>query len=67
MLTFLQFGKYPWYRHACALGGVANILMMLSANLVGFVIGVDGMKYLAGQVFGTLEGTDRSDRSLIFF
>lgn len=30
--------------------------MMLSANLVGFVTGVDGMKYMAAEVFGTLEG-----------
>ncbi|KAL5526721.1 GUP1 [Sanghuangporus sanghuang] len=56
VLPSAKFGNRPWYRHVCALGGVANVLMMLSANLVGFVIGVDGIKYLAGQVFGTLEG-----------
>jgi hypothetical protein len=30
--------------------------MMMAANLVGFVIGTDGMKYLAGELLGTLEG-----------
>ena len=30
--------------------------MMLTANLVGFVTGVEGMKYMGEQVFGTFEG-----------
>lgn len=37
-------GREVLYRNLCALGGVANILMMMSANLVGFAIGVDGLK-----------------------
>ena len=32
------------------------MLMMLTANLVGFVTGVEGMKYMGEQVFGTFEG-----------
>ena len=30
--------------------------MMMAANLVGFVIGVDGVEYFMGQLFGTFEG-----------
>ena len=33
--------------------------MMLTANLVGFVTGVEGMKYMGEQVFGTFEGVSR--------
>lgn len=45
------------------MGGVFNILMMMAANLVGFVIGTDGIKFFVSQLFGTVEGmlsvTDR--------
>ncbi|EIW83800.1 MBOAT-domain-containing protein [Coniophora puteana RWD-64-598 SS2] len=51
-----KYGSEPWYRHACALGGVLNVLMMISANLVGFVIGTDGMLYMVSEVFGTWSG-----------
>lgn len=34
----------PYYRHLCALGGGANVFLMISANLVGFVVGIDGLK-----------------------
>lgn len=30
--------------------------MMMVANLVGFVIGVDGMQYMVEQLFGTING-----------
>jgi len=33
------------------------MLMMMTGNLVGFVIGTDGMKYLASEIFGTWYGT----------
>jgi len=51
-----KFGSRSWYRHACAAGCIFNILMMMSANLVGFVVGLDGIKYLFGEIFGTLNG-----------
>ncbi|KZT27214.1 MBOAT-domain-containing protein [Neolentinus lepideus HHB14362 ss-1] len=51
-----QYSDRPWYRHLCAVGAVFNILMMLTANLVGFVIGTDGMSYMLSQVVGTWEG-----------
>ena len=30
--------------------------MMMIANLVGFVVGTDGIKFFLTQLFGTLEG-----------
>ena len=39
-----------------AFGGVLNILMMMSANLVGFVLGLDGMKHLLNQLATTWSG-----------
>ncbi|CAE6335175.1 unnamed protein product [Rhizoctonia solani] len=47
-----KFGDRSWYRHACALGGVGNILLMMGANLVGFVIGLDGMRYFISELIG---------------
>jgi D-alanyl-lipoteichoic acid acyltransferase DltB (MBOAT superfamily) len=39
-----------WHIHLCALGGVLNVFMMMTANLVGFAVGVDGMLALAKQL-----------------
>lgn len=55
-MVLLQYGDRPWFRHVGAIGGVLNILMMMTANLVGFVIGIDGMKYMIEQIFGSSEG-----------
>ena len=33
-----------------------NILMMMTANLVGFVIGTDGIKYMIDQIMGSWQG-----------
>jgi hypothetical protein len=30
--------------------------MMMVANLVGFVVGIDGVRYLFSQLVGTMEG-----------
>ena len=51
-----QYGDKPWYRHVCAAGGVLNILMMMTANLVGFVIGTDGIKYMVTQIAESWDG-----------
>ena len=40
----------------CAIGGVLNILMMMAANLVGFVVGTEGVRFFFSELFGTLEG-----------
>ena len=52
----IQFGVYWWYRHVCAVGGVFNILTMLAANLVGFVIGTDGISYMISALTDSWEG-----------
>ncbi|KIO34697.1 hypothetical protein M407DRAFT_210023 [Tulasnella calospora MUT 4182] len=51
-----KYAQEPWYRHVCAIGGVFNILMMMAANLVGFVVGVSGTRHLADQLFGSWQG-----------
>ncbi|KAI6143846.1 glycerol uptake protein 1, partial [Pisolithus thermaeus] len=38
------------------IGAVFNILMMMTANLVGFVIGTEGVLYSSRQITGSLEG-----------
>ena len=39
-------GRETLYRQICAFGGVCNMMMMMVANLIGFVIGVDGVKQM---------------------
>jgi D-alanyl-lipoteichoic acid acyltransferase DltB (MBOAT superfamily) len=56
LLPSSKYGSATWYRHVCAIGAVINMFMMMSANLIGFVIGTDGIKYLLSQIFGTWEG-----------
>ncbi|GAA5928397.1 hypothetical protein JCM3775_000598 [Rhodotorula graminis] len=51
-----KFGAKPWYRHLAALGGVFNVLLMMTANLIGFVVGVDGAKALWTVMLGGWEG-----------
>ncbi|TFK98165.1 MBOAT, membrane-bound O-acyltransferase family-domain-containing protein [Pterulicium gracile] len=41
-----------YFRHLCALAGALNILLLMLANLVGFVLGVDGVVVLWGHVWG---------------
>ncbi|KAJ6515528.1 MBOAT, membrane-bound O-acyltransferase family-domain-containing protein [Mycena sanguinolenta] len=47
-----KYGREPWYRHACALGAVFSMLMLAAANLVGFVLGIDGTQFFVQQLFG---------------
>ncbi|KLO17383.1 MBOAT-domain-containing protein [Schizopora paradoxa] len=56
LLPATRFGTRWWYRHVSAIGAVGNVLMMITANLVGFVIGVDGISYFLGELFGTVQG-----------
>jgi D-alanyl-lipoteichoic acid acyltransferase DltB (MBOAT superfamily) len=44
------------YRWLCGLGAVFNILMMMVANLVGFAVGIDGLKGLVTGIVGDLGG-----------
>ncbi|KAF8827870.1 hypothetical protein HHX47_DHR4000672 [Lentinula edodes] len=52
----VEYSSTSWYRHVCALGGVVNILLMITANLVGFVIGVDGLRFFLNELVGTFAG-----------
>lgn len=54
--TGKQFGDLWWFRHLCAAGGVINILMMMTANLIGFAIGTDGMSYMWQQLLADWDG-----------
>ncbi|KIJ52437.1 hypothetical protein M422DRAFT_58644 [Sphaerobolus stellatus SS14] len=51
-----KYGGYWWFRHLSAIGAIFNVLLMMAANLIGFVLGVDGMKYMLQKIFGTWEG-----------
>ncbi|KAF8941313.1 MBOAT, membrane-bound O-acyltransferase family-domain-containing protein [Dissophora ornata] len=51
-----KWGSWPYYRHLCAVGAVGNILMMMIANLVGFCIGLEGVKLMLYDLFSTAQG-----------
>ncbi|KAL2856035.1 MBOAT, membrane-bound O-acyltransferase family-domain-containing protein [Aspergillus pseudoustus] len=44
------------YRVICGIGAVGNILMMMIANLVGFALGIDGIKSLLSELLGSYAG-----------
>ncbi|KAM6504106.1 MBOAT, membrane-bound O-acyltransferase family domain containing protein [Amanita muscaria] len=56
LLPASKYEKQWWYRHICAVGGVVNVLMMMSANLVGFVIGLEGVRYFVHELLFTIRG-----------
>lgn len=51
-----KYGNRWWYRHLCAVGAVINIWMMMIANLVGFAVGVDGIKDMLYDMTHTTNG-----------
>ncbi|TNY18480.1 glycerol uptake protein [Rhodotorula diobovata] len=60
VVPYNKFGSRPWYRHLAALGGVFNVLLMMTANLVGFVVGVDGATALWSVMLGDWAGAPPS-------
>ena len=62
VLATLAFPARKWqhrpnaYRVICGIGAVGNILMMMVANLVGFAIGLDGLKGLVHGIVGSFSG-----------
>ncbi|KAJ5081604.1 Glycerol uptake protein 1 [Penicillium alfredii] len=44
------------YRILCGVGSVGNVLMMMVANLVGFALGLDGLKDLLNSLTGSFSG-----------
>ncbi|KAI1346144.1 MBOAT, membrane-bound O-acyltransferase family-domain-containing protein [Xylaria sp. FL0043] len=49
-------GRPTAYRMLCCAGAVANILMMMTANLVGFAFGVDGLRSILAGIFEHFSG-----------
>lgn len=45
------------YRVICGIGAVGNILIMMSANLVGFALGLNGLRDLVAGIVGSMTGT----------
>jgi len=62
VLAGFLFPKRKWqnnkeaYRVVCGIGAVGNILMMMAANLVGFAVGLDGLKGLVDGIVGSYSG-----------
>ncbi|UKZ75294.1 hypothetical protein TrVFT333_002972 [Trichoderma virens FT-333] len=56
------FPKKKWenrpteYRMLCCVGAVANVLMMISANLVGFAVGLDGLQSILSSILHDWSG-----------
>ncbi|RMZ83299.1 hypothetical protein DV738_g1340, partial [Chaetothyriales sp. CBS 135597] len=62
ILGGLAFPAKAWrnhptaYRILCGIGAVGIILMMMTANLVGFALGLDGLKGLVQGIIGSWQG-----------
>ncbi|KAI8377970.1 MBOAT, membrane-bound O-acyltransferase family-domain-containing protein [Radiomyces spectabilis] len=56
LYNYDKYGEQPSYRFVCGLGATFNILLMMIANLVGFCIGLDGMKAMLSEIMGNLQG-----------
>ncbi|OLL25395.1 Glycerol uptake protein 1 [Neolecta irregularis DAH-3] len=50
------WAEIPWYRHLCAVGAVLNLVIMMVANLIGFCLGVDGMKSMLKEILSSWRG-----------
>lgn len=44
------------HRVLCGIGAVGNILMLMAANLVGFAVGVDGLKSMIHGILSSWQG-----------
>lgn len=52
-----KFTQHPnLYRYLCGAGAVVEILLLMLANLVGFALGVDGLKGLVSGIMGSWQG-----------
>ena len=62
VLAELLFPANKWqnhksaYRVICGIGAVGNVLMLMAANLVGFALGLDGLKDLVHGIVGSYSG-----------
>lgn len=56
-----------YYRVICGIGAVANLMFMMIANLVGFAVGVDGLKSIISGIFRDFSGMFHSKNQLACF
>ncbi|KAI1484432.1 MBOAT family protein [Biscogniauxia mediterranea] len=62
MAARLAFPRRRWeahptaYRMVCCVGAVANVFMMMAANLVGFAVGLDGLQMIIQGIFRNFSG-----------
>ncbi|KIX93410.1 uncharacterized protein Z520_10829 [Fonsecaea multimorphosa CBS 102226] len=62
VLATMAFPASKWknrpnaYRVICGIGAVINILMLMTANLVGFALGLDGLMGLVNGIFSSWQG-----------
>ncbi|OBZ86503.1 Glycerol uptake protein 1 [Choanephora cucurbitarum] len=56
LFSLKKYGHMWYYRFVCGIGCVFNILMMMVANLVGFCLGLDGMKTMLSDMFHSMNG-----------
>ncbi|KAK3071969.1 glycerol transporter [Teratosphaeriaceae sp. CCFEE 6253] len=62
VLARMAFPAKKWkdrpnqYRWLAGVGAVGNILMLMAANLVGFAVGLDGLKGLVDGIVGSVGG-----------
>lgn len=59
ILATLYFKRYEhewWFTYLCSVGAIANIWMMMIANLFGFCLGKDGTMLLLQEIFETFSG-----------
>jgi protein-cysteine N-palmitoyltransferase HHAT len=62
VVASLLFPRRKWesrptqYRMICCVGAVFNVFMMISANLVGFAVGLDGLQSILAGIFQDWSG-----------
>lgn len=62
------FERHPTaYRMLCCVGAVGNVFMMMTANLVGFAVGVDGLQRIIAGIFRDFSGKSPHRPGLISF
>jgi D-alanyl-lipoteichoic acid acyltransferase DltB (MBOAT superfamily) len=63
VISGIVFPRKKWennltaYRILCGAGAVGNLMMMMMANLVGFAVGIDGLKSIISGIFRDYSGT----------
>lgn len=66
VIAGMLFPRKKWennltaYRVLCGFGAVGNLMLMMIANLVGFAVGVDGLKSIIHGIFKDYSGMSSS-------